>query len=75
MFYQEKIKNKYYIYSDNIKGKFGPFNWIYIKNKYLWDINPINIDENKYPGYKYSIWVNNNKLFIINENWIEKIKK
>ena len=73
MFEYKKKSSYYWITSDNIKWNFWPFSWIYIKNKYIWDIDKGLINENKFPGYKYSIWIYNNTLFIIWLNGIEKI--
>ncbi len=72
--FKYEVKNKqYWIGSDNIKWLFWPFTWIFIKNKYIWDINENMIDENKYPWYKYSIWVRKKEIFIISEKGIEKL--
>lgn len=73
MFEYKKIDEKYFISSDKIKWYFWPFNWVFVKNKYLWDIDKSLIDEKSFPGYKYSIWIYNNNLFIIWMKGIEKI--
>ena len=73
MFYYKKEKNKFFIWSDKIKWKFGPFLWIFCKNKYLWDILEYKDLESKYPWYKFSFWVSEDKLFIIWKEGIEKI--
>jgi hypothetical protein len=82
MFYFTKEKNNYYIWSDNIKWKFWPFKGIISKNKYLWDTWKIkktnlwkeqNFLEKKYSFFKYNFGFSEDKIFVINKNWIEKI--
>jgi len=76
MFYNKKEKWYFYIWSDNIKWKFWPFNAIFSKNRSFWIIKNIDFLEKKYPWYKYNYGLTeNNSLFIINKNWIEKILK
>jgi hypothetical protein len=75
MFNYKIINNNYYISSDTIKGVFWPFSWIFVKNKYLWNIKKWLIDEKKYPWYKYSIWIGKKYIFIIWLKWIEKLEK
>lgn len=69
MFEYEFKNNWYYIFIDNLKWKFWPFKWIFVKNKYLWNINNSMVNEDKYPWYKYSIWLSEDSLFII---WKDK---
>ena len=72
--FEEKLE-WFYIFTDKIKWKFWPFRWIFIKNKYHWNINDYEIDEWKYPWYKYSFWFWNNSIFIISLDWtVELIK-
>jgi hypothetical protein len=82
MFYYKKEKQNYYIWSDEIKWKFWPFVWIICKNKYLWNTWKIqetklwkeqNFLEKKYSFFDYSFWFSEDKIFVINKNWIEKI--
>lgn len=73
MFYYKKEKQGYYIWSDNIKWKFWPFLGIFCKNKYFWVIKETQKLEKNYPWYKYSFWVSENRIFIINKKGIEKI--
>ena len=70
MFEYKKNKDKFFIISDKIKWEYWPFEWAFVRNKYLWDIETSLIDEKKYPGYKYSVWKLKNKLFVI---WLEGI--
>jgi len=72
MFYYEEKNNKYYIWTDKIKWKFWPFSWIYIKNKILWDF-PSKFNTKDYPAYKYSIWIWENKIFVISLLGIQKL--
>ena len=72
MFYYEQKKHKYYIWSDKSIWKYWPFEWIYVKNKEFW-ITYKDIDYWKYPWYKYSIWIGIEKIFLLNEDGIEKI--
>lgn len=72
MFYYEEISWEYYIWSDKIKWKYWPFLWIYVKNKIHWKFLD-KIDINKYPWYKYSIWIWSNKMFVIWIDWIDKV--
>jgi hypothetical protein len=74
MFTYNIIERKYWISSDKIKWNFWPFNWVFVRNRYLWNIEKTIVNEKKYPWYKYSFWVWKEKIFIISENWIEKIK-
>ncbi len=73
MFKYKKDKFGYWISSDKINGEFWPFSWVFVKNKYLWNIDKSKVDELKYPWYKYSLWIWKSKLFIIWLNWIENI--
>jgi len=70
MFEYKIESNKYWLTSDKIKWEYWPFDGLFVKNKYLWDINSSFFDEKEYPGYKYSVWKLKNKLFVI---WLEGI--
>jgi len=72
MFYYEEKKKKYYIWSDKSVWKYWPFEWVYVKNKEMWNTDK-SIDYGQYPWYKYSVWIWENKIFLFNESWIEKI--
>ncbi len=67
MFYNEKTKDWYFIFSDNTTGKYWPFLAIYSKNTLFWE-NIFNIELNDFPAYKYSLWFTENKLFILEES-------
>jgi len=69
MFEYELRDEWYYIFMDKLKWKFWPFKWVFVKNQYFWNINKDNVDEDKYPWYKYSIWISNSSMFII---WKDK---
>lgn len=71
MFYYREEKWSFFIKIDKSSWEYGPFSWVYVKNKYLWDINKSLIDDKKYPWYKYSFWVWNDYLFII---WLEGLE-
>ncbi|PID87428.1 hypothetical protein CSB07_01315 [Candidatus Gracilibacteria bacterium] len=73
MFKYKKDKFGYWISSDKINGEFGPFSGVFVKNKYLGNIDKSKVDELKYPGYKYSLGIGKSKLFIIGLNGIENI--
>ncbi len=74
MFYYKIQKNNFYIWSDKIKWKFWPFLWVFVKNTFLWNFEEkYKSLEKKYPWYKFSIWIWNKKIFIIWEEWLEKI--
>lgn len=70
MFYYKKEKELYYIWADAIKWKFWPFKWIFVKNKYFWEIEK---DFDKYPAYKYSVWVSKDKVFVVWSKWVVEI--
>lgn len=75
MFYHEKdSKEKYWIWNDCVKWKFGPFKWIYSKNNFNWNIDKSMIDISRYPGYKYSIWIWEKNIFVIDEKWWVEIE-
>lgn len=75
MFEYKKINNNYWITSDKIKWDFWPFKWVFVRNKYLWEVDKYLIDEKEFPWYKYSIWIWYNNLFIIWLDWIENVLK
>ena len=75
MFEYKKISDKYWITSNKTKWEFWPFDWIFVKNKYLWDIDKTKIDEKEFTWYKYSIWVYKNSIFVVWLGGIERIVK
>lgn len=72
MFYYERIENKYYIWSDNTKGKYGPFEGVYVKNTFFWETDA-NFEVEKYPAYKYAIWFWKSKICVINTQTITQL--
>lgn len=72
MFYYEEKEKKYYIWSDKSSWKYGPFEWVYVKNKEIWIVWKY-INYGQYPWYKYSIWVWMDKIFLFSESGIEEI--
>lgn len=75
MFEYKIESDKYWITSNKIKWEFWPFIWVFVKNKYIWNIVEWVIDEKKYPWYKYSVWVWNNNFFIIWKQGIVDVLK
>ena len=73
MFHYIKKKKYYYFWSDIHQGKYGPFDWIFCKNKYLWRIQEEADLEKKYPWYDFCYWATNNRIFIVNKQGIENI--
>jgi len=74
MFYYKKEKDKYYIWSDEISGKFWPFVGVFVKNKFLWKVlEKYKNLEKEYPWYKFSFWIWEEKIFILWKKGIEKI--
>lgn len=67
MFYNEKTKDWFFIWSDKTSGKYWPFLAIYSKNKLDWE-NIFHTDLKKFPSYKYSLWFTENKLFVLEES-------
>lgn len=64
MFEYEKTDRGYWIWSEKMTGKFGPFQGIYIKNKILGDF-PITFDVSSYPGYKYALGKGDKNIFVL----------
>lgn len=64
MFEYEQTKEGYWIWSDKMTGKFGPFRGIYIKNAIHGDF-PNTFDLSMYPGYKYALGKGKEKIFVL----------
>ena len=73
MFYYKENKFWYFIYSDKIKWEFWPFEGIFCKNKFLWNLKKNLELEKKYPWFKYSLWFSWKKIFVIWKSWLENI--
>lgn len=54
MFQYEKTPEGYWIWSEKMSGKFGPFTGIYVKNNVLGDF-PATFDIRAYPAHKYAL--------------------
>lgn len=73
MFEYKELSNNYWITHDKIKGSFWPFEWIFIKNKYLWIEIETDLLATKYMNYKYSIWIYKNTIFVLSATGIERV--
>lgn len=65
MFYSEKKSDWYYLWSDESKGKYGPFDGVYIKNKEHWNINFTGYELEKYLNYRFVLWAWKKGFFVI----------
>lgn len=72
MFQYEQTPDGYWIWSEKISGKFGPFQGIYVKNIVHGDF-PDKFDISHYPGYKYAFGKGEECVFIISLSGCEKI--
>lgn len=64
MFQYEYAKEGYWIWSEKMTGKFGPFTGIYIKNKILGDF-PITFDTSLYPGHRCALGKGEKNIFVL----------
>jgi len=64
MFEYEKTSEGYWIWSEKMHGKFGPFQGIYIKNTLVGDFSTT-FDISNYPGYKYALGKGTEHIFIL----------
>lgn len=72
MFYYEQKQDTYYIWNDEIQGKFWPFAGIFVKNKVLWIIKK-DITLDNYPIHKYALWFTKKKVFVLWNDFLEEI--
>lgn len=76
MFEYELTKEGYWIWSEKMSGKFGPFQGIYIKNMIHGDF-PVIFDTSLYPAYRYVLGKGSENIFVLSltgcENLISSI--
>lgn len=76
MFYKEEINWKFYVYSDNSKWKFWPFDSIFVKNNFFWDFpNEAKELVEDYMTYRYSMWIRLWYVYIMDEDEMINIIK
>ena len=72
--YEKDTKGNYWIYSEKMIGKYGPFQGVYVKNQIFGDF-PALFETSVYPGYKYSLGSSGTAVFIIATTGLVAIKK
>ncbi len=72
MFQYEKNEEGYWIWSEKMTGKYGPFQGIYVKNT-IHGHFPATFDVSKYPGYKYALGNGVENIFLLSLTECEDI--
>ena len=72
MFQYEQTHEWYWIWSERMTGKFGPFQGIYVKNTIYGDF-PAVFDIASYPGYKYALGKGSENIFVLSLTGCEEI--